>query len=263
MTFVERVLSDPTTFALSGIVWIVVAFWIVSMVSWMIQGDVDGGFGILACFIAIVLGVLTTAPPAKGLSPYFFAAVVGTVVTYPVARRYLNRRELNQMDVDQVERAYETLRERPDNLSAMLRIARVLYERGHAEHAVALGERALQNVPRDRFHDEHRELNKWKMGTRDPALFGSVSCLRCRSSNAPGTVFCSRCRNPLMLDYVRGGWNSAGAGRKLIAVWMILMFALIGVPLASRLPAAAAIVVVVVLVGLGLWVAWFAFKEKA
>jgi len=263
VTFQERVLSDPTTFALSGLVWVVVALWVVSMISWMIQGDVDGGFGIVACFVAIVLGVMTTSPPAKGLTPYFFSAVVGTMITYPIVRRYLNRREMNQMDLDQVERAYEVLRERPDNLSALLRIARVLYERGLAEHAVALGQTALKNVPRDRFHDEYRELNKWKMATRDPALFGSVACLHCRASNAPGTVFCSRCRSPLMLDYVRGGWNSAGAGRKLIAVWILLMFALVGVPLATRLPAVGTVATIVVLVGLGAWIAWFAFREKA
>lgn len=64
-----------------------------------------------------------------------------------------------------------------------------------------------------------------------------------------------------MLDYVRGGWNSAGAGRKLIAVWILLMFALVGVPLALRLTTTGAIATTLVLLGLGVGVAWFAFRE--
>ena len=261
MTFQGRVAADPISFVLAGLVWVVIAFWIFSMIGWMVQGEVDGGFGILACSVALVLGVLTTAPPAKGLTPYLFSAAVGTVIAYPLVRRYLNRRALDQLDVERVERADDMLRQRPDNVSAMLRIARVLYERGLAEHAVAVGQRALQNAPRSRFDEEYRELGRWKLGTRDPALFGSVACLRCRAANAPGTVFCMRCRSPLMLDYVRGGWNSAGAGRKLIAVWILLMFALVGVPLALRLTTTGAIATTLVLLGLGVGVAWFAFRE--
>ena len=99
MPFQERVAADPISFVLAGLVWVVIAFWIFSMIGWMVQGEVDGGFGILACSVALVLGVLTTAPPAKGLPPYLFSAAVGTVIPYPLVRPYLNRPALDQLDV--------------------------------------------------------------------------------------------------------------------------------------------------------------------
>ena len=50
-------------------------------------------------------------------------------------------RELVAIDVEQIESAYQMLAEKPDNASAMFKLAERLYHRGLVAHAIGVGER--------------------------------------------------------------------------------------------------------------------------
>src|SRR5687768_314904 len=122
----ERISSEPFGFVSALLIWLPLGLWVVSLVQWMIQDELDILVGIVGIGVAIGLMVLTARPPDKRLPPVIFVCVIATVVLFPVVRQALLRRSLASMDNEIVERAYRLLKEKPANIGSEVKIASVL-----------------------------------------------------------------------------------------------------------------------------------------
>jgi hypothetical protein len=248
-----RFSGDPLMVALGCLVWIPVCIWVISLIGWMVQGDIDFGSGIVGVFMGFALGVLTMSPPKKELTPLLFAAVLLTVVFFPLVRSALNRRSLDKLDIEAMENVYEMLRLRPDNSALQFKLARMLYTKGLRGHALVIGQAAIQHLPRQAFEEEHRTLNGWARTPMPPDMLRPLNCIECSHPNAPGVLFCQRCHSAFLMDHVAGRWVGRGQARKLLSVWAALMAGIVGIPFASSMlpPALALVVIVVVLAAAG------------
>ena len=263
----ERFTGDPMMVALGCLVWVPVCIWIVSLIGWMVQGDIDFGSGMVGIFMGFALGVLTMSPPKKELTPLLFAAVLLTVVFFPLVRSALNKRALDKLDMEAMENVYEMLRLRPDNSALQFKLARMLYVKGMRGHAFVIGREAISHLPRQAFEEEHRTIDGWARAPMPPDLMRPLACIECGHSNEPGVIFCPKCHSALLLDYVKGRFVGRGQARKLLSVWAAIMAGLVGIPFASAtlppLPALLVIAAVVIAAGSVVFFAFFPLKKVA
>ncbi len=258
--FAERVASNPLGFMSGCLVWIPVSIWVLSMVWWTIQGDVETGFGLLSIGVGITLGVLTVAPPVPSLSPLLFLLVVLTVIMFPFVRAQLTKHALAQIDIEEVESAYSQLQQRPDNLGAAMKLARVLHTRGMVGPAIAVAENALSGANPGLFREELRMVSVWKNHLRSSDPIQPLPCLRCGNENAPGTCFCASCGAPYLLDHAKGKWVGSGTATRLIASWLAAVLILAGIPMtAAALPPLPSVLLIVAEITLGVFVLVRAF----
>lgn len=244
------------------LVWAPIAVWVYSLISWSIMGEIDALFGIVGAFLGIALGVAIMLQPHPSLAPYLVASVFTLVLVFPYLRSLLTRRELAQIDIESIERAYEQLGERPDGFGPKMRIARLIYGRGLRGHAITLAEEALKPFPRSTVEDDLRQLRIWKASatTED---FGPIRCLECGKENPVGTLFCRRCHSRILLRYAKGSWSGKRSARKLLSAWIASMAGLVGIPLAAiALPPVGAGAIVTILLGGSAILVYLAFKPE-
>ena len=234
MNFQERLASDPLGAICGCVIWIPIAVWTISIIHWMVSSEIEVLFGVLALGSAIGLGVLTVNPPHPGLSPLILMAVVVTVVFFPLARTAINRSALAAIDIEQMDKYYEAFLQRPDNAGAQIRLAELLYIRGMRANAIALGERALLKLPISHFRSEHQMVGSWKLQSNAMSMKPVTRCVNCGFENDPADLRCVKCGSAHIMDLARGKWFGVGAGKKLIAVWIGLMSAFVGIPLAAQ-----------------------------
>lgn len=232
----QEVGANPLVFALGCIVWIPVAIWVISLIGWMISGEVEALYGVPAALLIVVLGFFTTKPPEPWLSPVLFFAIICSGALYPVARLMLNRRAHARIDVELLENLYDTLYDKPGNVGAKFRMAEVLYNRGLIGQAVAIGEDLLTAMPKPMFDAEHRVVAGWKAVAKDPNLFRPLSCPACGMFNAPGTLWCRRCGDPYLIEVARGRWLKPVVFRRFLAAWVAAMIVIVAIPVTLRAP---------------------------
>ncbi len=259
----ERISEHPFVFFGGCLVWIPVSIWVIALVQWMIQGDIEVLFGLPGVVAGMALGALTLDPPNPALSPVFFATVVLTVFLFPVLRSTLSARELAQIDLDALERAYEALGQKPDNVGARLRIARIVASRGLPGHAAAIGDAALRGLTGAYYDGEARQIGLWRAQGAYPGASRSIVCVECGASNPPGDLYCRYCRAPFLLHWAQGRWAVGGVAGKLVAGWIAAVAGIAGIPAAavSLEPAWAIGVIVGVLLAV-LWLLWSAFRPS-
>lgn len=244
-------------------VWIPIAIWVIALVQWAVQGDID----VLSAFGGILLGIGLgmTALLAREpfMAPLILVAVIGTMIVFPFMRSALNKKALDRIDYEAVERAYELLRERPDNAAAKFKLAKTIYNKGMPGHALKLAEDALQQMPASAFMEEHRIVKSWRRYKMTSNQLAPLNCFHCGHANQAGLVHCERCGQPFLLDHARGAWVGPTMVRKFIAAWVGMIVALVGIPFAaSALPPAISIVVIAGLIALAVVMAFAAFKPK-
>lgn len=256
----EVIQQHPVWLGIACMAWTAVAVWVVSLVGWMIQGEVDALFGLAGIGVGVALGYFSFNPPTESLRVFMALSIVVTAIAYPFVRAALTKRALVAIDVEAMEDAYELLRLKPDNHSLKLKIARILYERGQVQPALAIGIEASKHLSENLFAEEHRMVGRWRR--QNPAVKGDrpILCSNCGHPNASGTVFCESCQAPYLLDLARGAWVGREFARKLIAAWVAGILALAGIPLASSLPPAAAIIVIVAIMAGAIFLLWTAFR---
>lgn len=256
-----RVFDSPLAFVSGCLVWIPVCLWIISLVHWMIQGDVDIIWGIIGLFTAFMLGIITMLPPRPQLAPFMLAGAVVTTMLFPVFRNSLNKRALDSVDIDAIEDAYEMLRIKPDNHVIRFKFAKLLYKRGMRGSALAFGQQALAHMPGSAFFEEHRLYELWKRSFRPGhAPETSIVCLECGTHNDLGTFTCRNCNSEFLIDHVRGRWVGRNLSRKLLSAWIAVMLAMIGVPLAAVMldrAAAAGVIVMLLVAAVGMMIIGF------
>lgn len=258
----DAIYEHPQWFAIACISWIAIAIWVMSLIGWMIQGDIDPLFGLPGIAVAFILGYFSFMPPSEVLRPFTAVATILTVVIFPFLRRTLNERALLAIDVEAMENAYDMLRLKPENHMIRFKLAKLLYERGHIESGLAVGADALRSMPENLFTDEHRIYGRWKRQNPQANLSRTIPCIDCGHPNPPSAITCERCGQPYLLDMARGRWVGRQFAKKLIAAWIAGILALAGIPLASLLPPAAAITVIVLIMAGAVVMIWLAFRDS-
>jgi hypothetical protein len=243
------------------IAWLPLAVWIMSCVNWTITGDIDIATGIAGVAVAIGLGYEAINPPVPQLAPLTVVAVLVTVIMFPFVRTAMDRRQLKNIDIEHLEKAYQALGVRPDNLIAKFRIAKILFDLGVCGHAVRIGESLAPNMHPRFFTEELRTLRRWQMTHLDARLFSPVRCAECHSSNDPGVLFCRQCGSAFLLDFVKGKVIGHRLGKKLVSTWIALIAVLIGIPAARLLPPAASIGLIISMMIFSIIIVLLAFRD--
>jgi hypothetical protein len=221
-----------------------VAIMCVSLVHWMIGGEVDLIGGIFGIAAALGLGFIALRPMVPIHAPIALFVAIATVVVYPFLRAAITIRELRSHEVDELERAYSLLGQQPANPLPKFRIARQLVELGLPGHAIKIAEPVMKQLPPELFHEEHRLYKQWQYTQPSNQLFSPVTCNECGHRNEAGRTHCFQCGAPHLLNRFRGKILPSGNGRKILAAWAALVTLLLGLPLAGSLPPIAAIVVI-------------------
>ncbi len=256
----DIIYEHPQWFLVVIVSWIAISVWIVSLVNWMIMGEVDALFGFAGIGLALVFGYFSFMPPLESLRPFTALATVLTVVIFPILRKALNDRELLKIDIEAMENAYELLKLRPDNDPMRFKLAKLLYERGHIESGLGIGAEALKGMPEKVFNEEHRMYSRWKRQNPQVRPDKTVTCVDCGQPNHAWAIDCERCGQPYLLDRARGVLIGRQFGKKLIAGWIAGLLALIGIPAASSLPPTIAIVTMVAIMVAAAVVVWLALR---
>jgi hypothetical protein len=257
VTFAERVASSPLNAASACLVMIPVAIWIVSMVGWMVQGDVDFLPGALSIAMALALALGAMNPPLPWMGPLCFLAALLTVVAFVPIRKAIAARDLRQIDDDQLRGAYEAWQRHPGNVAAVYRMATLMAQKGKYAQAVALADQALPSMPASAFRAEHRAVEAW----RQHAVAGPTveQCPGCDRPNPIGTIRCPGCGGAVVLGVLKGRSGIVG---RVLAVWFVAVAALVAGPyvvaLARTQPVVASVIAVVVL-AVGVWFTVSAF----
>lgn len=256
MQIPEQWSSNPGSFAVACIAFIPMAVWMIMVIGWTVQGDLDPTSGILACFAGLTLGYFAINPPVPSLGPLFLLVMLSTMIAYPMARAALNQRELSQMDIEQIEIAYEKLKLNPNDGPTRIRLAKAILTKGLLGQAIGVMDTALRGLPPQFYRDEARLLQRWQKEVRDPKAYDPMPCVRCGAKNPNGEVFCSKCQAPFLLDHAKGRIVAPDALRRVMAFWLIAVILIAGLPTAAAaLPPSLAILVIVLLVGLAAYVA--------
>lgn len=226
--------SIPSSTALlcAALAGIPLTIWILSMVQWIISGELDGLTGFVGIASAAVIAGTIFKPPIPVLSPLLCVVSYLTVLAYPSMKNLFNHAQLVQIELDILHNAYSGLQEKPDNVGLRLKVARLIYGRGLVGPAIVLAESTLKNLPVGPFDAEQKMLNDWKQQIGNVSTFRSLPCLECGFTNSAGEISCKKCGAPFLLHYAQGKWIGPDLGRRVISGWGALLLTIVGTPFA-------------------------------
>jgi len=254
-------LTNNSAALIGCLAWIPLAVWILACVNWAIGGDIDPITGILGVFFAFGLGYEAINPPVPAMAPLTVIAVLVTVVMFPFARTAMDRRQLRGIDIEALERSYQALSVRPDNVIAKFKIAKCLFDLGVCGHALRIAESLAPHMPQRFFTEELRTLRKWQMMQIEGRFFAPISCAECQTSNPPGNLFCEKCGSAFLLDFAKGKVVGKRLGKKLVSTWIALIAVLVGLPAAKALPPGPCIATVASMLIFAVTMVYFAFRD--
>lgn len=180
---------------------------------------IDGEFrlipGICAMTTLLILIAVSVKPPHPAVPGIALVSVITLIGFFPYAASVLERAELSGINADRLAKAYAVVAARPDNFSARLEVAKMLYALGMREHAITVASNTLAAVPQqldpvqnrtvmDLFYTEAQLLRRWQAEQaqetrrREPVL----SCPACQTANEVGDLLCRGCGRPYLLDSV-------------------------------------------------------------
>jgi membrane protein implicated in regulation of membrane protease activity len=217
-------------FLMGCLIWIPVGIWVVCLINWMIMGDVDPVTGILGVTLGLCLGSLALLNENRMLTPFIFAAVISIMILFPVVRGSYNRSELAKIDIETIERAYETLDEKPGHFSALFRMCGGLHARGLSANAEAIGRKAIEGLRKELVREEIRLINIWASAARRQTLPARTLCPRCGRVNQLEAIYCEGCSGPYLLWAAKNRWIHAGLVKKVVSIWTAGVALLVGIP---------------------------------
>lgn len=215
-----------------------VVIWLLIMIHWMVDGDLDVRIGAASIFLAIAMLPLSIwAPPY--VSAILCVTMVASIIFLPFARSFLSQQLHRQLDTQELEKAHASFGSRPDNIGAQFAIAQALYKHGLLGNAIAIAERAMGSLStevdpatnrsfRDLYYREGKLLERWKMQAQTtPDVNRQIKCPRCGFLNPPGNIACGGCQAPYLLDLARSGHANERTSTKLVLVWLVLAATLV------------------------------------
>ncbi|RYG35038.1 hypothetical protein EON81_13865 [bacterium] len=249
-------------FFLGCLIWLPITVWVISLVQWMIAGETDVITGIPGIFVALGMGAVAITTNEMHLRAGLFVAVLLMVCMYPSVRQAMIGRELKAIDLDALKSSYQALEAKPDNAVAKLALAKKAYALGYLASAIGIAEEALNQLPKGVFEGDAKMVKRWKeYAQRDPRAATPPPCPKCGQTNPASFTHCGRCGSAFLLERSKLRFGPSAQGRKLLSAWIAMVAALVGVPAASGLPPALAIVTIIALVALVIAVLVYAFRS--
>lgn len=178
-------------------------------------------FVMLVAF-ASVAGLSTFGFYAGHSGTYFEFAVLIEIVGFPLLQSYSHFADVRLLEIEEIERAYESLGMKPDNPLAIFRLARAFATKREFEYAYSLGTKAVRGLPKERFPNEHQEIFLWERSLHRE-VSTQVKCERCGFLNDPTNPFCQGCGDRYLLYMVdHRPLKNPGTSRMIVA-WLVLV----------------------------------------
>jgi len=254
-------IAEHSTALIGCLAWLPLAVWIMACVHWLIGGDIDVWTGFAGIVLALGLGYEAINPPVPQLAPLTVVAVFITVIMFPFVRTAMDKKALKAIDIENLEKAYNALALRPDNVMAKLRVAKQLWILGVCGHAIRIVESQLPHMPHNFFMEDIRMLKKWHMMKVEARYFNPITCAECQTDNEGGLIFCRQCGAPFLLNFVKGKVVGSRLGKKLISTWISLIAVLIGIPAAKALPTVPSVIVILFMMVFSTFMVFMAFRD--
>jgi hypothetical protein len=257
-------MQDPTIL-IGCMVWLPVGIWTISMIQWMIAGEVEPLVGIISIGIGLALGGYTMMTKDTHLRPYFVIGALSMVVIYPFLNKAKNDHDNNQLDFEIMERAYEQLGTNPKHLGAQFKIARALQSRGHTLEAVTLLKKATEGIQKRIIEPEMRTLRQWEaeLAMRSPDSRKAVQCPFCSRTTPMDQFFCAICGRPVWYPIAKNAPFGPNVTSKLLMIWTGSVMGLIGIPIvATSFPPNLRAPGIVGILMLFTLTAWLAFRRR-
>lgn len=258
----DQIKANPAAFISGCVAFIPVSIWVISMINWMIMGEVDGIFGSLAICVALILGGFAASPPRPELAPIFLAALLVMICLWPVIRASADARIEHVSKLDEVDRAYERLSMGRRDPGAIFKLAAACYDLGMKGPAIAMAEEVLPQLDKKFFGEQHAMYESWRRERPVHGMFNPTVCPDCGEENGPGLPFCPRCGEPQYLTIAENGWRPNSLTARVIGAWVSGISVLVLIPVigaaAWPLPLKLSLIVLLVLVaGFSLTKAFF------
>ncbi|MFN7172770.1 MAG: hypothetical protein ACK4P3_08330 [Fimbriimonadaceae bacterium] len=259
-------LTDIISFEMVSafILLIPVGIWVVLIISWMIDGTIDGlsgTIGLGTMFVALGAAFyLQNATLNIGL-----AVLMGiTVLSMPFIRSGYAKKQSDDLEVEQMQRAYQQLGPNRDNFGARWRIATTLYNNGYPGPALALATQTLDMVPASGFQDERATLKRWKQSVSSTELEQPLTCLACKAQNPAGELYCTKCGQPIMLLVVQTKLEQSGQFQRFAAIWLSALLLLVVIPVIWNfgLGGLVASILSGVVVAFGAFLLYWVFRDR-
>lgn len=255
----EIMLNKPTTLVLLFSAWVPLCLWAALIVGWMIQGDIDSVVGLFALAASAVITALASTSSNNAL-PYYSFISYASLALFPILKYVYDRYQTVQLDHEAVDRAYLVLGTSPNNPALRFRLARTLYDSGLVDIAIAVGEKAIGNLPLNSFKEEHKDLAGWRIYGRENPQQVYV-CPYCGFDIQLGEVYCQTCGRGYLALLVRGKWHSQQLMKRIICVWVALVLVFLGTFYAFNTYAIGiAVVLSVFFVGIALFALYRGFQ---
>ena len=236
----------------------------------MIDGDIPVAMGLGSVVGIMGVLVLTVRPPHPAIPAVVLVVALTLMAFFPFMLNQLDRADLNSFDVARLERAYQSLAERPDNFASKLEVAKALHSQGMVHQAIAIATATLDAIPnqkdnvtnrslRDQFRDEDYKVKQWMRQAGTVPLYADhLRCRACNHDNPLTAIVCEKCGNSHLLDAAKRGDNKSKVIGKLVLSWGLLALFIVGSAAAGlALPGIGGfLIIVVLLAAIGGLFAW-------
>lgn len=193
----------------------VVGFAVLRVVKYMLDGELDAapGFGAIVTLLGVM--VVTIMSKSSVVAGVVLVGVLSLVVFFPFAVDTLANADVRGIDIDRLDRVHREIVARPENVASYFALAELVHKLGLEGHAIVIAERTLASLSnevdplknqslRDVFKTEESRTKQWRRDLNDQDAFRAVACPRCKRKNEAGTIACSGCQGPFLLDLARG-----------------------------------------------------------
>jgi hypothetical protein len=215
-------LKNPLIPALGCLVWVAIAVWVVSLVHWIIQGEVEGWAGALFILVLLFVGTFTVRPTTPIMTPILFSVVVLGGILFPWIRGVVIRHQMQTIDHEQLVKAYERLALSPSDPWLRVRVAEVAWTCGLRGHAMRLLEKTLEPMSRQLQGESLTVLLQWQRQGVQAHEFSPLTCMSCKRRVDPGTPFCHNCGHGYLQEHAQSSLSWTSVEMKLLVSWIIL-----------------------------------------
>lgn len=203
--------------------------WIFVVMTWMAEGEISGRMGIVTIFSSLLLLAVGVSSLVEVVTYAVLLLFIAAPFTMPLYNTIAGQASNRELDLEYFERAHKAFAANPANIGSRFEIAKHLAKLGQFGHAIAIAkgaetmlsddQGAHQRGTRGMFTKELSDMRYWQSVAR-PEDFRNVKCPRCSRHNPPGTIACTGCDAPFLLDIVREGTSTRHIGTKIALAWL-------------------------------------------
>jgi len=204
----------------------------------IIHKMIDGDFPFAPGMVALIVDFLLVAAAVKSQSPAIpgtiFVVALASMGLFPFAAHQLEQADLRQFQTERMIKAYNAFAAKPDNMSAVFEISKILYEHGLKANAIGLATAALNSLSqrtdsvsnrslRDIYRAEEQMLKSWnREAAKRPIIMRPVACPKCGHVNPVEYLICAGCGAPYLLEIARGMTNMPMVYGRLLITFALL-----------------------------------------